>query len=152
MSKNVNVNGVGYTGVSKVELNLTGGGTALFQDVDEFDGAALETQVAVCDSSLGGNYGGLKFNHTGSEPALYVATTGMTPSSVAGSLSKDRFPYHFMVRIDTDGTATGTAISNMKASVTIGSALESGVVTVTGNTSIYLINGEVQYTVQKIPM
>lgn len=33
--KNVTVNGVDYTGVSQVQLPVTGGGTALFQDVDE---------------------------------------------------------------------------------------------------------------------
>lgn len=33
--KNVTVNGVDYTGVSKVQLPVTGGGTTLFQDVDE---------------------------------------------------------------------------------------------------------------------
>lgn len=35
MSKNVTVNGVSYTGVSKIQLETTGGGTALFRDVDE---------------------------------------------------------------------------------------------------------------------
>lgn len=35
MSKNVNVNGVDYTGVSQVQLKTTAGGTALFKDVDE---------------------------------------------------------------------------------------------------------------------
>lgn len=35
MSKNVNVNGVDYTGVSQVQLKTTSGGTALFKDVDE---------------------------------------------------------------------------------------------------------------------
>jgi hypothetical protein len=35
MSKNVKVNGVSYTGVSQVQLPTTGGGTALFKDVDE---------------------------------------------------------------------------------------------------------------------
>lgn len=35
MSKNVNVNGVDYSGVSQVQLNTTEGGTALFKDVDE---------------------------------------------------------------------------------------------------------------------
>lgn len=35
MSKNVNVNGKDYTGVSQVRLNTAEGGTALFKDVDE---------------------------------------------------------------------------------------------------------------------
>lgn len=35
MSKNVNVNGKEYTGVSQVQLKTTEGGTALFKDVDE---------------------------------------------------------------------------------------------------------------------
>ena len=35
MSKNVNVNGVDYSGVSQVQLKTTAGGTALFKDVDE---------------------------------------------------------------------------------------------------------------------
>lgn len=35
MSKNVNVNGVDYSGVSQVQLKTTDGGTALFKDVDE---------------------------------------------------------------------------------------------------------------------
>ena len=35
MSKNVNVNGVDYSGVSQVQLNTADGGTALFKDVDE---------------------------------------------------------------------------------------------------------------------
>ena len=33
--KNVNVNGVDYSGVSQVQLKTTEGGTALFKDVDE---------------------------------------------------------------------------------------------------------------------
>lgn len=33
--KNVNVNGVDYSGVSQVQLKTTSGGTALFKDVDE---------------------------------------------------------------------------------------------------------------------
>lgn len=35
MSKNVNVNGKDYTGVSQVQLKTAEGGTALFKDVDE---------------------------------------------------------------------------------------------------------------------
>ena len=35
MSKNVNVNGVDYAGVSQIQLNTTDGATALFKDVDE---------------------------------------------------------------------------------------------------------------------
>lgn len=35
MSKNVKVNDVNYSGVSKVQLNTIDGGTALFKDVDE---------------------------------------------------------------------------------------------------------------------
>jgi hypothetical protein len=35
MSKNVNVNGVDYSGVSQIQLKTTAGGTALFKDVDE---------------------------------------------------------------------------------------------------------------------
>ena len=35
MSKNVNVNGVDYSGVSQVQLKTADGGTALFKDVDE---------------------------------------------------------------------------------------------------------------------
>lgn len=35
MSKNVNVNGEDYTGVSQVQLKTAEGGTALFKDVDE---------------------------------------------------------------------------------------------------------------------
>lgn len=35
MSKNVNVNGVDYSGVSQVQLKTNDGGTALFKDVDE---------------------------------------------------------------------------------------------------------------------
>lgn len=35
MSKNVNVNGKSYTGVSQIQLVTTDGGTALFKDVDE---------------------------------------------------------------------------------------------------------------------
>lgn len=146
MSVKVTVDGKTYTGVSTIEV----GGKSLSLLAEE--AATLETQTVSCDSSLGGNYGGLKFNHTGGEPALYVGTPNMSPSGVAGSLTKDRFPYSFMIRIDADGSVVGTAISNLKASVTIGTALESGVVTVTGNSSIYLTHGEVQYTIQKIPM
>lgn len=39
MSKNVTLNGVDYSGISQVMLNLTGGGTALFKDVDEITAA-----------------------------------------------------------------------------------------------------------------
>lgn len=35
MSKNVNVNGVDYNGVSQIQLKTASGGTALFKDVDE---------------------------------------------------------------------------------------------------------------------
>ena len=35
MSKNVNVNGVDYSGVSQVQLKTASGGTVLFKDVDE---------------------------------------------------------------------------------------------------------------------
>jgi hypothetical protein len=54
MSKNVQVNGVDYSGVSMVQLPLVDGGTALFQDVDEItpSGGAVETGTFVGGGGL----------------------------------------------------------------------------------------------------
>lgn len=53
MSKNVNVNGKVYSGVSQIQLNTTDGVTALFQDVDEISasGGSAETGTFVGDGT-----------------------------------------------------------------------------------------------------
>lgn len=53
MSKNVNVDGKVYSGVSKIQLNTTDGVTALFQDVDEISasGGGVETGTFVGDGT-----------------------------------------------------------------------------------------------------
>ncbi len=53
MSKNVQVNGMVYSGVSQIQLNTTDGVTALFKDVDEVTtSGGVETGTFVGDGTI----------------------------------------------------------------------------------------------------
>ena len=59
MSKNVNVNGTAYSGISTVELNTTDGGTAQFRDVDELAGGGVTSWNDLTDKPFYSEYGEL---------------------------------------------------------------------------------------------
>lgn len=153
MAKNITieVNGVAtaYADKSIIEVPLTdGSGYGKFQDVDEFDGSGMETQVVGCDASIG-SYGGLAFNHTSEGRAVYVCIPDQDPNS---SLTANRFAYAMLVEVFDDG-AVGVGLVNYNKTGIGGTAtLEDGVVTVTGTSGCNLTNTEVQYTVRKIPV
>ena len=155
MSKNITieVNGIptAYTNKSVLEVPLTDGtGNARFQDVDEFDGSALETQVVSCDPTIGDN-GGLKFSYTPGERAVYVGVPSKDPSSAAGSLVAERFANAIMVKVFEDNTAGAAIITNFKGGSNIAVTLENNTVTIPGTASCWCTNTEVQFTFWKIP-
>ena len=148
MSKNVKINNAEYNGVSTIQLNTTSGGTALFQDVDEFNGSAIETQVVSCDTTIGAN-GGLKFNHSSGGTAVYVGIPDSLPSNT--SLVVNRYPLSIVVNVLADDTIAAAALGWAKTGVTVTATLEDGVITISGDSTSWLTNAEVQFTFWKIP-
>ena len=156
MSKNITieVNGIptAYTNKSVLEIPLTDGtGNARFQDVDEFDGSALETQVVSCDATIGNN-GGMKFSYTPGERAMYVGVPDRDPSSAAGSLVSERFAHAVMVKVFADNTANVAVINNFGSGMNMTATLDNSTVTIPGTASCWLTNSEVKYTFNKIPV
>ena len=96
MSKNVNVNGVDYSGVSQVQLKTADGGTALFKDVDEItvpSGTKTITENGTYDVS---NFASASVNVSADsgDAELYFTTNGsmytknlVIPSNVTSFLS-----------------------------------------------------------------
>ena len=88
MSKNVNVNGVDYSGVSQVQLKTTAGGTALFKDVDEIttpSGSINITENGTHDVS---SYAQAVVNveSSGGNESYYDQFIGLVDSSISGDI------------------------------------------------------------------
>lgn len=154
MSKNITIEVGGiptaYNNKSILEVPLTdGSGYAKYQDIDEFDGSGLESQVVGCDASIS-DFGGIKFAHTGTGRALYIGIPDRDPDS---TLIVNRFAYAIMVEVFEDGTVYACCLGYSKMGMgAAGAALSDGIITVPGSSGYYLTNTEVKYTFRKFPL
>lgn len=111
MSKNIRLNETDYTGVSMVQLPITGGGSALFRDIDEItssggDSGLKENQIPVYHVTgeyTGSNYTSIYLKHNlGVKGDIYFALWTDNPDAA----------FQFHMGCLTSGLVNGTTLTS----------------------------------------
>ena len=144
--KDVILNGDTYFGVSTINLATPDGSTAKFRDIDEAAGT-MEVQTAKCDPELLASYGGMKIKHTPGSRCMYA---GYPDANPGGTLVKDRFPWAVIVSTQEDDTISAAMVGWAGGGGAATVTLAEGEITISGNTTGYLLNTDITYTFYKV--